>query len=107
MKFLLHCKRMAERGFDWSPYSRVQFELDNESAVLCLRKFYSEIPEILLVLEDIRGVIIDLNFVARFEHILRDYNRVSDALSTNSVPQALALFQEEFGQTLVLEASCL
>ena len=106
-KFLLHCKLMAERGFDWSPFSRVQFELDNESAVLCLRKFYSEIPEILLVLEDIRGVIIDLNFVARFEHILRDYNKVSDALSTNSVPQALALFQEEFGQALALEASCL
>ena len=75
--------------------------------MVCLRKFYSEIPEILLVLEDIRSVIIDLNFVARVEHILRDYNKVSDALSTNSIPQALALFQEEFGQALVLEASCL
>lgn len=105
--FLLYCKCMAERQFDWSPYSRVQFELDNESAVLCLRKFYSEIPEILLVLEDIRMLLIDLNFVARFEHILRDFNRVADALSTNSVSQALFLFQEEFGSAITLEAFCL
>jgi hypothetical protein len=105
--FLLYCMRMAEQGFDWSPYSRVQFELDNESAVLCLRKFYSDIPEILLVLEDIRTLLFNLNFVARFEHILRDFNRVADALSTNSTSQALALFREEFSVDITLEAFCL
>ena len=98
------CKTLISRGFTFAG-KRVQFELDAEAAVLCLRRFYSDIPSILAILEEIRTLCIELDLVHRFEHILRDFNCIADALSKNSPPQAVRFYAEEFGSALAVEGS--
>ena len=101
---LRFCQTLVSRGFAFAG-KRVQFELDAEAAVLCLRKFYSDIPPILAILEEIRTLCIELDLVHRFEHILRDFNCIADALSKNSPPQAVRFYAEEFGSALAVEGS--
>ena len=98
------CLVLVSRGVTFVS-KRVQFELDAEAAVLCLRKFYSVIPDILAILEEIRLLAIELDLTYRFEHVLRDFNRVADALSKNSPPQAVLLYEEEFENDLAVESS--
>jgi hypothetical protein len=99
---LRFCLVLASRGYDFVS-KRVQFELDAEAAVLSLRKFYSIFPDILAILEEIRALVIKLDLTFRFEHVLRDFNRIADALSKDSPPQAMGFYKEEFGSALVVE----
>ena len=99
---LRFCLVLVSRGSTFES-KRVQFELDAEAAVLCLRKFYSVFPDILAILEEIRALVIELDLTFRFEHVLRDFNRVADALSKDSPPQAVSFYEEEFGSALVVE----
>lgn len=100
---LRFCLVLVSRGATFVS-KRMQFELDAEAAVLCLRKFYSVIPDILAVLEEIRALVIELDLTFRFEHVLRDFNRVADALSKNSPPQAVLFYEEEFESGLAVES---
>ena len=55
------------------------------------------------MVNDVWSLIVSFEITARFEHILRDFNQVADALSKNLLTQAHTLFQSEFGAKLVVE----
>ena len=61
------------------------------------------IPGILTIVNEIWDIIISLEISPRFEHILRDFNAVADALSKFRPPQAMVLFEEEFGGALLIQ----
>lgn len=82
---------------------RVQFELDSQTAILDLSSWNAGRPGILAVVNDVWSLIVSFEITARFEHILRDFNQVADALSKNLLTQAHTLFQSEFGAKLVVE----
>ena len=82
---------------------RVQIELDSQTAILDLRSWSGGRPGILAVVNRIWSLLISFEITARFEHVLRDFNAVADALSKNLLPQARNLFQEEFGADLQVE----
>jgi hypothetical protein len=84
---------------------RVQIELDSQTAILDLRSWSGGRPGILAVVNRIWSLLISFEITARFEHVLRDFNAVADALSKNLLPQARSLFQEEFGTDLQVEVA--
>ena len=92
---------------------RVQIELDSQTAILDLRSWSGGRPGILTVVNRVWSLLISFEITARFEHILREFNQVADALSKNLLPQARSLFNGEFGAELVVavvdrdQVSCL
>jgi len=82
---------------------RVQFELDSQTAVLDLRSWNAGRPGILAVVNDVWSLIISFEITARFEHILRSFNTIADALSKNLITQAKLAFREEFGEELLVQ----
>ena len=86
---------------------RVQFELDSQTAVCDLRSWSAGRPGILTIVSAIWELIISLEITPRFEHILRDFNSVADALSKNLSAQAKILFREEFGTELLVQEAVL
>ena len=81
---------------------RVQIELDSQTAILDLRSWSGGRPGILTVVNRVWSLLISFEITARFEHILREFNQVADALSKNLLPQARSLFNGEFGAELVV-----
>ena len=71
--------------------------------VLDFRSWSGGRPGILAVVNRIWSLLISFEITARFEHVLRDFNAVADALSKNLLPQARSLFREEFGADLQVE----
>ena len=92
---------------------RVQFELDSQTAILDLRSWSAGRPAILSLVNEIWNLIISFNITPRFEHILRDFNKVADFLSNSLCVQAEEQFKLEFGAPLRVgqadrgRASCL
>ena len=82
---------------------RVQIELDSQTAVCDLRSWSAGRPGILTIVNEIWDLIISLEISPRFEHILRDFNAVADALSKFLPTQAELLFKTEFGGALLVQ----
>ena len=82
---------------------RVQFELDSQTAVLDLRSWNAGRPGILAIVNDVWSLLISFEITARFEHILRDFNMIADALSKNLLTQAKLFFRQEFSKELLVQ----
>ena len=82
---------------------RVQFELDSQTAVLDLRSWNAGRPGILAIVNDVWSLLISFEITARFEHILRDFNMIADALSKNLLTQAELFFRQEFSKELLVQ----
>jgi hypothetical protein len=79
---------------------RVQLELDSLTSVIDLRSWSAGRPAILTLVNEIWDLLIEFNITPRFEHILRDYNKVADFLSNSLCSQAKEQFELEFGTPL-------
>ena len=82
---------------------RVQIEMDSQTAVCDLRSWSAGRPGILTVVNEIWDLIISLEISPRFQHILREFNAVADALSKFLPSQAKLLFEKEFGGALLVQ----
>ena len=79
---------------------RVQLELDSQTSVIDLRSWSAGRPAILTLVNEIWDLLIEFSITPRFEHILRDYNKVADFLSNSLCSQAEEQFKLEFGTPL-------
>ena len=79
---------------------RVQLELDSQTSVTDLRSWSAGRPAILSLVNEIWDLLISFSITPRFEHILRDYNKVADFLSNSLCSQAEAQFKLEFDAPL-------
>ena len=80
---------------------RVQIECDNEAAVRDLVCCFSGKPMCMHVIARIRNLCSVEHIIPRFEHILSDFNSISDRLSHDDFAQADSLCLKEFSRHLL------
>ena len=71
--------------------------------MLDLRSWNAGRPGILAIVNDVWSLLISFEITARFEHILRDFNMIADALSKNLLTQAKLFFRQEFSKELLVQ----
>jgi len=81
---------------------RVLLEFDCESMYFALRRWSSERPHILVIMNEIYATSFFFYIILRVEFIPREFNTIADALSTGDLTQANKLCKSHFGARLEL-----
>ena len=79
---------------------RVQVELDSDSMYFAARRWFSDQPHILDILNDIYEAAFLFRILIRFEFIPREYNHIADSLSMGTLAQAQKQCREHFNLEL-------